>query len=713
MGTVYEAFDQRLDTVVALKECHFADERMQKQFEREARLLARLRHPAITKVIDHFSEADGQFLVMEFIPGSDLLGMIQATSTPFLPGEVVKWADQLLDALDYLHTQEPPIIHRDIKPQNLKLMGRGQIILLDFGLAKGFAGVISRVTESGSIFGYTPNYAPLEQIQGTGTDARSDLYSLAATLYHLLTGVTPPDALARITAVANEQPDPLRPANELNRLIPPEIAAVLTKAMTQNREKRPANATEMRTMLHHASQTLARMAPSQAETILQDPPSVLPVKLGKNLPEDISSSTVPDSHAQPGVSSAKAPRRSSLFFSFTRSPNRWTWTIGASLVLLLIGIIVPVWLTKTIAPASMSGDGSKLRRPLRVGIVSWPGYAGGLVANNGFKPNKDCIFWKRHNIQVEFLLLEDIDIRNKAFAKGGEDGVDIVWSSVDFFANELPAFIKDGVKARAIMQVDWSRGGDAIVVDKSIKTVEDLKRKRIALALFTPSHWLLESSLQNSGLSDQEQEEIVKNLVGKSASPDARADFVANRVDAAVLWEPDITEALSKRPGAHVLISTATAANLIADIMVAREDFIKQNPDVIKAFVTGWLEGTREANGHPDQVVRLLMENEPIYKDLGEVATRDGLQTVKWADLSDNTKMFGLNGSEPLFDVIFKAANQTWLKRGYISQPIPPDQARDPSFLKEIYATSPVAASQGNRLSLRGSEKQARNLNPR
>src|SRR5258708_24367600 len=104
-------------------------------------------------------------------------------------------------------------MHRDSKPQNLKLTARGQIVLLDFGLAKGSAGQMSVVTTSASFFGYTPNYAPLEQIQGLGTDARSDLYALAATFYHLMTGVKPPDALTRAAALVNGQPDPLRLAS--------------------------------------------------------------------------------------------------------------------------------------------------------------------------------------------------------------------------------------------------------------------------------------------------------------------------------------------------------------------------------------------------------------------------------------------------------------------------------------------------------------------
>src|SRR5436189_4785215 len=183
MGAVYEAVDQRLDTTVALKETLFTDEKLRKQFEREARLLARMHHQALPRVSDHFNEGDGQFLVMQYIAGQDLSEMLAARNAPFSESEVVRWADQLCDALDYLHTQDPQIIHRDIKPQNLKLTARGQIILLDFGLAKGQASEVSRITTSASIFGYTPNYAPLEQIQGLGTDARSDIYALGATLY--------------------------------------------------------------------------------------------------------------------------------------------------------------------------------------------------------------------------------------------------------------------------------------------------------------------------------------------------------------------------------------------------------------------------------------------------------------------------------------------------------------------------------------------------
>ena len=187
---------------------------------------------------------------------------------PFPLVQVLSWADQLLDALDYLHTQDPQIVHRDIKPQNLKLTSRGQIILLDFGLAKGQVGEISRVTTSASIFGYTPNYAPLEQIQGLGTDSRSDLYSLGATIYHLMTGVKPPDALTRAAALVNGQPDPLVRASEANPGIAPELDEVLAKSMAQNREQRYASASEMRQAFHENAEATTIADRSEAQTML-------------------------------------------------------------------------------------------------------------------------------------------------------------------------------------------------------------------------------------------------------------------------------------------------------------------------------------------------------------------------------------------------------------------------------------------------------------
>ena len=249
MGAVYEAVDQRLDTTVALKETFSLDSRLRRQFEQEARLLARLHHPALPRVSDYFTEGDRAFLVMQFIAGCDLAEIIATQPGPFPRNQVIVWADQLLDALIYLHTRDRQIVHRDIKPHNLKLTASGQIALLDFGLAKDEAAELSAATSSASIFGYTRRYSPLEQIQDQGTSPRSDIYALGATLYHLLTGEKPPDALARAAALAKSQADPLRPANEIHSAVGPEIAGILRRAMAVEAEDRFQSASDFRKAL--------------------------------------------------------------------------------------------------------------------------------------------------------------------------------------------------------------------------------------------------------------------------------------------------------------------------------------------------------------------------------------------------------------------------------------------------------------------------------
>src|SRR5690242_18666454 len=131
MGAVYKATDIRLRTIVALKQTLVEGEPLRKAFEREAQLLASLRHSALPRVSDHFIDQQGQFLVMEYVPGQDLGAMLDLRKRSFDVADVLRWADQLLDVLNYLHMHQPPIIHRDIKPQNMKLTAENDIILLD------------------------------------------------------------------------------------------------------------------------------------------------------------------------------------------------------------------------------------------------------------------------------------------------------------------------------------------------------------------------------------------------------------------------------------------------------------------------------------------------------------------------------------------------------------------------------------------------------
>src|SRR3984893_3805048 len=246
MGAGYEAIDLRLGHTVALKQALTSDEELWKQFEREARLMARLNHPVLPRVSDYFTEGHRAFFVMQFVEGTDLAEIIAQQPGPFPRNAVIAWADQLLDALIYLHAHERQIIHRDIKPHNLKITPSGQIVLLDFGLAKTQTADSFGSASCPSVFGYTPRYAPLEQIQDLGTSPQSDIYALGATLYHLLTGVKPPDALTRATALVSARPNPLQAANEINSAVGAELTAILSRAMAQNPAERYGSATEFR-----------------------------------------------------------------------------------------------------------------------------------------------------------------------------------------------------------------------------------------------------------------------------------------------------------------------------------------------------------------------------------------------------------------------------------------------------------------------------------
>lgn len=269
MGAVYEATDERLGRAVAVKELSVEGDDLRRAFEREARLLANLTHPSLPRVTDHFAEGEGHYLVMDFVPGNDLKRMLDERGTPFPVDDVVQWAVQLLEALEYLHGHVPPIIHRDIKPSNLKLLRGGRIVLLDFGLAKGGAGQTPAATLSRSIFGYSPHFASLEQMQGEKSTPRSDIYSLSATLYHLLSGRVPPDALARATAVFNEEPDQLVPLRTLNTSVPEEVSRLIMSGLQLKTSARPQSATQMR-------ERLAGFSPRNAAHTSEDTTHVSP-----------------------------------------------------------------------------------------------------------------------------------------------------------------------------------------------------------------------------------------------------------------------------------------------------------------------------------------------------------------------------------------------------------------------------------------------------
>lgn len=208
-GAVYRAWDLRLNTPCALKESMVLFPDAVNRFQREASLLAKLRHSNLPRVIDYFDIPDrGQYLVMDFVEGEDLEAMLHRLG-PLSFDQIRPWVDQVCEALNYLHTQPKPVIHRDIKPANIKITPQGQAILVDFGTAKMYDP--SSAATPASVRSFTPAFSPIEQFGYGTTDARSDIYALGATLYLLLTGQDPPASTERMAGKPLQQPSSIKP----------------------------------------------------------------------------------------------------------------------------------------------------------------------------------------------------------------------------------------------------------------------------------------------------------------------------------------------------------------------------------------------------------------------------------------------------------------------------------------------------------------------
>jgi serine/threonine protein kinase len=294
MGAVYQALDENLGIQVAVKDNFFTNEESARQFRREATILATLRHPNLPRVTDHFVIAgQGQYLVMDFIAGEDLQSKIENGG---LSDErlVVEWARQICDALQYLHNHHPSVLHRDVKPGNIRLTPDGRVVLVDFGLVRLMGGKATATAAKAT----TEGYSPPEQYGYSSTDTRTDIYGLAATLYAILTGSQPEDGLKR--ALARET---LTPVRTRNPKVSPGAAAAIEKALEILPENR--------------YQTIGEF---QKALTLSLPPDV-PTQDDSAPPE------------KPGGIS-RTPQR------FGRFPLGWILTIGSLALLIVAGVLI-------------------------------------------------------------------------------------------------------------------------------------------------------------------------------------------------------------------------------------------------------------------------------------------------------------------------------------------------------------------------------------
>ena len=332
MAAVYRAIDENLSVEVAVKENLFTTDEYARQFRLEATILAGLRQANLPRVSDHFViEPLGQYLVMDFVEGEDLRQRLDRLG-PLPEQEVIIIGVAICDALAYMHSCKPMILHRDIKPGNVRITPNGHIYLVDFGLVKLVQG---RETTNTGARAMTPGYSPPEQYGSARTDPRSDIYSLGATLYTALTNVLPEDGLDRVMGRIE-----LTPIIIHNPKVSEQVVSIIEKCLAIQPDERFQSAEELRFALMEARSISRRKLP--LELVLQPPPVTLHDRLPK---EGIS---FEQKHAQLSLSGKSgAVKKSTLPLNqnyFRRSDNILKsksnisiWIILALLLVFVLG----------------------------------------------------------------------------------------------------------------------------------------------------------------------------------------------------------------------------------------------------------------------------------------------------------------------------------------------------------------------------------------
>jgi NitT/TauT family transport system substrate-binding protein len=311
---------------------------------------------------------------------------------------------------------------------------------------------------------------------------------------------------------------------------------------------------------------------------------------------------------------------------------------------------------------------------LRFSYNVWAGWLPVIAANGGTKPNTDSIFYKRYGFRVEMVLMDDPVAARDAFAAGE---VHTLWGTADMMVLLAPELVKDTRTAPRIMQqIDWSSGGDGIVVRRSIKSASDLRNKTVALAQNSPSEYYLTSLLLSAGLRPSD----LKLRYTATAFEAAYAFVADKRVDACVSWAPDIYRIPERVAGTRVLSSTSDANKLIADVYAVRADFARDHPDVVEGLVSGIFEGMDLVKQSPEQAAKWMADAFGMKQE-DVMSMRNDAHLTNFAE---NVQFF-LNSSNPTnFERTWKNASYIYTELGRISSPIPFDQVMDFSVLQKL-----------------------------
>jgi len=321
--------------------------------------------------------------------------------------------------------------------------------------------------------------------------------------------------------------------------------------------------------------------------------------------------------------------------------------------LLILGFVLSV-LGATSGPLAAEGN------TVRVRVNIWVGCVGGLVANGGLDTAQDSIYAKQ-GLSVSFKIIDDWTEGAAALAT---DNVDVMLTTADVWAKDYAQFKARGFGARAFFMVDWSRGADGVIAAQGINSLKDLVGKKVAFAPYTPSHFLLWTGLRESGLSPQQRNAIFSNGIHTKDGIEPATLFAQQKVDAAVAWDPDMSDAVAKRPGSKKIYDTRQANRLIADILVVSDRFAERNPETVKKFAEGWLQGVEFIKSQPDRAYVSIgsVKDFNIPTDLAKTM----LGGVVLADAAENKSFFGTANSASDYARIFKTAQQMYRETGVL-----------------------------------------------
>jgi len=334
-------------------------------------------------------------------------------------------------------------------------------------------------------------------------------------------------------------------------------------------------------------------------------------------------------------------------------------------------------------------------RPLRVALSQWPGHMALLLGAGGLKTQPGSIA-AAEGLDLEIRFIEDAPSKNEALRNGD---VDFVWQTVDELPISLGMYRAAGVDARAFIQIDWSRGGDACIASKDVLTVENVFGRKSAMLMFSPDHTVFEFMVNNSRLTPQQVAEVRRSTRFSPDDPTyARTLFKQGKVDVACLWEPDVTLALEERPGSHRLFSTADATELVADVLIARQDFLEAQPALAEKLARVWFKSVERSNLDRPAAATLISTVASRFRDeLGYEKTLKALSWARWTELSDNVRFFGLDGSAPAFDRVYNQADSIWISypEAAIKDRFAPAMLRNDSAVRRVWlaAGKPPARS--------------------